>query len=124
MNDALIFYEYVSRSLERMYGYTINGCYTYTRVDTGTDVFIELEQNNTIIIGYKGSPEREKAAAILNRRHFSRKYFSDIIIDADRDKIYKRYLFKHDSSDDLENVIEAEFIRDSLAKLKIEYEKE
>jgi hypothetical protein len=124
MNDAMAFYDYVSRSLERLDGYTINDCYTYTCADTGTDVFIELEHDNAIIIGYKGSSEKGKAASVLDRRHFNRKYFSDIIIDVEHDKIYKRYLFKHDATDELKNIIETVFIHNSLAELKIEYEKE
>jgi hypothetical protein len=79
--------------------------------------------NNKIIIGYKCTQESEhKLADILNRQHFN-KYFSELIIDREKCKIYKEYLLRHNVLDDMENFMEYEFISNLLSMLEIGYKK-
>ncbi|MDR2516653.1 MAG: hypothetical protein LBC88_04640 [Spirochaetaceae bacterium] len=116
---AETFFNFLSHYFVQLKEYTMRGFYLYKKIDANREVFIELALDSKIIIGYKGIQECEDAlAGILNGRHFD-VFFSGLVIDKERDTMYKEYFLRHDVSDGLKNAIEAIFISNSLSMLEI-----
>lgn len=116
---AETFFNFLSQYFIQFKEYTIHDFYVFKKIDSNREVFIELALDNKIIIGYKGIQKSEDTlAGILNCRHFDA-CFSGLVLDKEKDTMYKEYLLRHDVLDELKNVIEAIFISNSLSMLEI-----
>jgi predicted transcriptional regulator len=120
MNDALLFYDYVSQYIKTVKNFNVQGHYTYKSLDVNRDIFLELDSDR-INIGYKGIIKTEEELSnILNHRQLNG-FFSKIIVDTTQDKIYKYYLLKHDVTDIIKNTIESVYIENTLSILEHGY---
>ncbi|GHT94368.1 hypothetical protein FACS1894141_0900 [Spirochaetia bacterium] len=117
-DEALFFYKYVSQYIKE--DFIIEGFYAYKRIDAYRDIFLELEHNK-LKVGYRGINQMEKElSALLNHNQF-KGYFSEIIVDATQDKLYKYYYFNHEVTDGIKNAMEALYIREMLSILETNF---